>query len=220
MANRPRICAVIVDSSPAVLSKAEELADLVEVRIDLVGEQWPELAAHLDRPWIACNRRIDDGGRWIRGERERIGELLKASKMGAETIDIELDAAGLDEAVPVIKKEAECLISFHDLTVTPPLDNLKEIVQRQLAAGADICKVVTTAHSFEDNITILRLIPEFPGARVIAFAMGPVGQASRILGPLIGGDFTYASIEEGRESAPGQIAVQELREIYAMVTGC
>jgi len=94
---------------------------------------------------------------------------------------------------------------------------MREIVHRQLAAGADICKVVTTAQRFEDNLTVLQLIAESPKARKVSFAMGPLGLTSRVLCPLVGGDFTYASIEKGKESAPGQIAVRELRKIYEVM---
>jgi len=48
-------------------------------------------------------------------------------------------------------------------------------------------------------------------------AMGPLGLVSRILCPLIGGDFTYASMEKGKESASGQITVTELRKLYDMM---
>ena len=87
----------------------------------------------------------------------------------------------------------------------------------QLAAGADICKVVTTAHSFQDNLTVLQLIAEFPKSKMVSFAMGPLGSVSRILCPLVGGYFTYASIEEGKESASGQITVRDLRKLYEVV---
>ncbi len=48
-------------------------------------------------------------------------------------------------------------------------------------------------------------------------AMGPLGFASRVLCPLVGGYFTYASIERGKESASGQITVRELKKLYEMV---
>ena len=218
--NRPRICAVIVDSDLAAIRKVEELTDLFEVRIDLIGDSWQELAKQLNKPWIACNRSVAEGGQWKGDETQRINELLKAIELGADIIDIELETRGLAETIPLIKQRAECLVSFHDLTMTPPLDSLKEIVQRQLVAGADICKIVTTARGFEDNITVLRLISEFPEARVVSFAMGDSGLVSRILCPLVGGDFSYASIEQGRESASGQITVRDLSKLYEMVTGC
>jgi len=100
---------------------------------------------------------------------------------------------------------------------TQPLDNLKRIVERQLTAGADMCKVVTTASSFDDNLKVLQLITAFPKEEVVSFAMGPLGPVSRILCPLVGGYFTYASIEEGKESASGQLTVRDLRKLYKMV---
>jgi len=123
----------------------------------------------------------------------------------------------LRQAMELIKKRAKCLLSFHELRGTPPLNNMREIVQRQLKAGADVCKIVTTAQRFEDNLTILQLISEFSKTRIVVFAMGPLGFASRVLCPLVGGDFTYASIEQGKESAPGQITVQELRKLYEII---
>ena len=118
---------------------------------------------------------------------------------------------------PIIKKRAKCLISFHELEKTPPLDNLKKIVKMQLAAGADICKVVTTAQKFKDNMTVLELVAVFPKTNIIAFAMGPLGLPSRALIPLVGGGITYAAIKEGGESAPGQVTVAELHKLYRMV---
>lgn len=214
---RPRICAVIVNNDLEAAKEVKPLVDLFEVRIDLIGDGWQELVKQLKKPWIACNRRVDEGGRWDKGETRRIEELLKAIELGAEIIDIELRTRNLDEAVQKIKNRAKCLLSFHDLKGTPSLDRMREIVQRQLKAGADICKIITTAQSFEDNLTVLQLIVDFPQTRVVSFAMGPLGFASRVLCPLVGGDFTYASTEKGRESAPGQITVTDLRKLYEMM---
>ncbi|MBA7683365.1 Catabolic 3-dehydroquinate dehydratase [subsurface metagenome] len=97
---------------------------------------------------------------------------------------------------------------------------MKKIVQRLLESGADLCKVVTTAQSFTDNFTVLQLIREFPDTKVVSLAMGHLGSVSRILCPLVGGDFTYASIGTGKESAPGQVTVTDLRKIYKMVAEC
>ena len=94
---------------------------------------------------------------------------------------------------------------------------MKETVQSQLKAGADICKIITTAQRFEDNLAILQLVSEFPEVKLVSFAMGPLGFISRVLCPLVGGDFTYASIEKGKESAQGQIAVRDLIKIYEMM---
>ena len=214
---RPRICAVIVNNDLKAIEEVEPFIELFEVRIDLIGDGWQELVKHLRRPWIACNRSADEGGSWREDETERIGELVKATELGADIIDIELGTRNLSEAIRKINKKAKYLLSFHELKATPPLDRLREVVQRQVEAGADICKVVTTAQSLEDNLTVLQLIAEFPKTKIVSFAMGSLGLVSRVLCPLVGGDFTYASIERGKESASGQITARELRRLYEMV---
>jgi 3-dehydroquinate dehydratase type I len=213
---RPRICAVIVNEDLPPI-EIESFIDLYEVRIDLIGDGWPELVRELRKPWIACNRLAGEGGRWEGGEARRIEELLKAVELGAAMIDIELRTRNLGETVKLIKEKAKCLLSSHELNSTPSLSEMKEIVYRQLVAGADVCKVVTTANGFKDNLPVLQLITEFPKSKVVSFAMGPLGYVSRILCPLVGGYFTYASIEEGKESASGQITVRDLRKIYETV---
>jgi 3-dehydroquinate dehydratase type I len=215
--NRPRICAAITGGDTAAIERAAPLVDLFEVRLDLIGKGWREVAGRLKKPWLACNRRAEEGGKWQGSEAERIEELLSALDLGANIIDIELAAPDLAKVVRQGKGRAECLVSQHDLDGTPPLEKLREIVRRELAAGADICKIVTTASNMADNIIVLRLIRDFPKVKIVSFAMGEVGQLSRVLAPLAGAYFTYASLEPGRESAAGQLTIEELRTIYGMV---
>jgi len=215
--NRPRICAAIVNKDLRAIRAVEPLVELFEVRIDLIGDGWSELVKQLNQPWIACNRIADEGGKWRGEETKRIDELLKAVELGADVVDVELATRDLAGVVPLIKEKARCLLSFHEFNRTPPLSKMKEIVQRQLDAGADICKVVTTAQRPEDNLAVLQLVADFPQTRMVSLAMGPLGLTSRILCPLVGGDFTYASIEKGKESASGQITVIELRKLYDMM---
>ena len=212
--NPPRICATIVNSDLAALDNVEPLVDLFEVRIDLIGKDWRKVAARLKKPWIACNRRAEEGGKWRGKETPRIKELRRAVELGASIIDVELATPGVEAIVHDIKGRAECLVSYHNLKDTPTLDRLRQIVINQLAAGADICKIVTTARSFKDNLAVLQLISVFPETKMVAFAMGSAGQISRVLCPLVGGYFAYASVKEGRESAKGQMTASDLREIY------
>jgi 3-dehydroquinate dehydratase-1 len=214
---KPKICAAIVDADLSAIKIVEPLVDLFEVRIDLIGSAWREAAGRMKKPWIACNRRAEEGGKWKGSEARRIGELLSALELGADFIDIELATADVSRIVKETGGKAECILSYHDMKGTPPLKALKEVLEREINAGADICKVVTTARSFADNLTVLQLIKEFPKIKMVAFAMGAAGQLSRVLCPLVGGYFTYASITEGRESAEGQLTVRELSKIYGML---
>ncbi len=216
---KPSICAVIINNDLKAIKGVESLVDLFEVRIDLIGDSWQELVKQFKKPWIACNRSADEGGKWQGSEARRIEELLQAIELGADIVDIELRTRNLEKILQLVKRRTKCLLSSHDFEKTPPLDEMKEVVRRQLKAGADICKMITTAQGFEDNLTVLQLISEFPEIKLISFAMGPLGSVSRILCPLVGGEFTYASVEEGKESAQGQITVGNLMKIYKMVVG-
>ena len=164
--NRPRICTVIVsrDDVDAALA-VEPFIDLYEVRIDLIGDGWEEIAKRLPKPWLATNRVGSEGGQWQGDESSRVDELLKSLELGAQLVDIELATSGVERIVKAIKRKAKCIVSFHDWNRMPPLDELEKVVRRQLAAGADICKVVGRAEQFEDNVTPLELVGRSPTRR-------------------------------------------------------
>jgi len=211
---KPRICVTLVENNLETVKELEPLIDLFELRLDLIGPEWTELAKFIKKPWIACNRSFEEGGRGNPNDVSRIEELLWAAEAGACIVDIEYRTKNLKDVIATIKSKAQCLISFHDMIGTPSYDTLVGIAEGQLKAGADICKIVVTAQNFEDNLPILRLIRAFPKAKMVAFAMAEAGTLSRILSPLAGGYFTYACVEAGKESAVGQVPVKELIEIY------
>jgi 3-dehydroquinate dehydratase-1 len=215
--DKVRICVPIVNDDLEAVKSVEPLVDLFEVRIDLIGDGWREVAGRLGRPWLACNRRVEEDGRWQGSESARIEELLAAVPLGASIVDIELATPGVAEVVGEIKGRADCLISYHNLRETPPPGKMREIIEKQLSAGADICKLITTARSLADNLATLQLIKHFSQTRIVSFAMGALGQLSRVLCPLVGGYFTYASIAEGKESAAGQITAGDLYQIYQVL---
>lgn len=192
------------------------MSDLIEVRIDIIGESWTSIPGRLKRPWIACNRRREEGGMWYGDENRRVEELLKALKLGAEYVDIELLSPQIDRIVEEVKsKGKKVIVSYHDFKGTPSYCELKKILEREIEAGADICKIVTFAKKFEDNITILKFVrQESNMAPLISFCMGEIGIVSRILSPFFGSKFTYTSTDEGSESAAGQVSIENLREFY------
>ena len=166
---------------------------------------------------MACNRSASEGGKGQSDEAARIKTLLKGLEAGAAIVDIEMSSPTLSEVVKAVNKRADCLISYHNYIETPALEVLSEIVKKQRLQGADICKIVTTAHNLEDNLTLLKLIRQNAGIRLVAFGMGDEGKLSRIFSPLAGAYFTFASLETGKESASGQIPAGEMRKIYDLI---
>ena len=110
------------------------------------------------------------------------------------------------------RADAELIVSFHDFSRTRLLNRAAD---RIAAFDPDIVKVVSTAQTLEDNLAVLRLIENHAGnARIVSMAMGEEGLPSRILGPREGGEFTFASLAEGEETAPGQVTARTLRTLY------
>ena len=223
----PRICVVITaaDTEEAVetLGRVEALRpDLMEIRLDYLRAP-PELDAMRGAsrlPLIATNRGMDQRGLSSEDDPKRMGAVIKACEAGFEYADIELATPRVSEVARKVKDlGAEAIISHHDFKGTPPKRRLYKIMDTMLGAGADVCKIVGTATKAADNLVYLDLIQENPSVNIVSFGMGRAGLLSRVFSPLFGAEFTYASSEEGRESAPGQLTVQELRQIYGIMEG-
>jgi 3-dehydroquinate dehydratase I len=209
-----RICGVITEPDEAAIRAAAPLVNLFEVRIDLIGPDWPAIVENITKPWIATNRLATQGGKWQNSESSRLEELLKALDLGASIVDLELVTSSVGEMIAAVKKKARCLVSHHDFVGTPSPEVLPFLIKRLLAAGADICKLVTTANSVDDGLNLLKLYDQFPDNSLVAFAMGEPGAVSRVMAPLCGAEFTYAALDSGTPSAPGQLTVSQLAGIY------
>ena len=211
----PEICACITsaDDLEAALAVRDQVS-LYEVRIDLIGDDWRSIVASLPRPWIACNRVVREGGAAVSSEDDRVASLRQALEARAHMVDIELSTEDAGALIAELKGRAQIIVSYHDIHGAGSEDELADIVTRERRLGADICKVVTTARTAGDNLTVLRLARRFSNEGIVALAMGPLGMASRVLAPLAGARFTYASLASGHESAPGQLTVGQLRAIY------
>ena len=57
-------------------------------------------------------------------------------------------------------------------------------------------------------------MPNAKGGGIIPIAMGEAGKWTRILGLAHGAYLTYAALESGNETAPGQISVDELLNVF------
>ncbi|MGQ9514364.1 MAG: type I 3-dehydroquinate dehydratase [Thermoproteota archaeon] len=219
---RIRICVSTSAHNLEELSKnvveAEKVgADLIEVRLDHLSsyegiEKIPEL---VNIPVIATARRVGDGGRFMGSEENRIRLLEKVSKAGYAYIDVELGS----KALAFLSGKNNLIVSWHDFVSTPDVETLEDILNQTVVSGARISKIVTTAVRSIDNITVLRFLARHSKSyKIVCFAMGEEGLPSRVLSPLFGSEFTYASLCSGKETAPGQIPSEELRRIMKELT--
>jgi 3-dehydroquinate dehydratase-1 len=109
-------------------------------------------------------------------------------------------------------------VSFHKFNGSLGISELNSILEREIASGAEVCKIVTTAKRLEDNLTTLNFTSTASSkTKLVCFCMGELGKISRLLSPLFGGFFTFASLERGNETASGQMTIQEMKAAYELL---
>jgi 3-dehydroquinate dehydratase/shikimate dehydrogenase len=158
-------------------------------------------------------RKKSDGGKFSGTEEERIRLLKKAIGLGAGFIDIE-DSTDKKTIKDLIKNKKDTLVilSHHNFSSTPSLEELEKTYSKIKKLSPDIIKIVAFAKSGNDCFKIFKLLYGKPG--LIAFCMGEYGVFSRSIAKKYGSLITYSSLESGKESAPGQITVDEMEEVY------
>lgn len=223
---KPKICVSVTGKNFREIKELIKITernqpDLVEIRFDYLTEKIDTLKIRnlTKKPLIATNRPTREGGLFDQPESLRIETLASAARNGFDYIDIELSTPKLSEVVKGFKREnCKILVSFHDCVGTPPIHRFFKIMEKQIAVGADLCKIISTAKNIEDNIIPLTFIAKTSkNKNIISFCMGNLGKLSRLLSPIVGGVFTYASVKSGRETAPGQMSIKTIRRIYKLI---
>ena len=110
------------------------------------------------------------------------------------------------------KRGTTVILSHHDFKKPINLSQLDTKHHELVVLGGEIIKIIGWTDNYKDNLPYLEFNNKHPGN--ISFGMGIYGILSRVLAPLTGAAFTYASLETGKEVAPGQISINELRETY------
>ncbi len=201
------------------IKKAESLgADLIEIRLDYLRDlkELDKIVKATPLPLIATNRQYEQGGFRRQNENQRVQTLLNAAESGFQYVDVELTTNALRSTIEKIReKSSGVMVSFHDFKRTPNLTEMEKIVRSEMEVDADICKFITTANETVDNVPCLLLNWNMSKVtKVVCFAMGERGTVSRAFAPVFGAHFTYASVEEGRETASGQLSITSLRKLY------
>jgi len=223
-----KICVAITGSTPEeMIERATEVlkeTNFIEFRLDYL----PKPLAALPRlkqflidntaaTAIATCRCEENGGKFHGSNSAALEILLKAAEAGFQIVDIELESI---EKLPkttlshMRESGAAVIISWHDFHATKDLDG---IYKRILPFAPDFIKIVPTARTLSDNLTLMHFLErvgEHANDNVVAICMGEAGIISRVLGLRAGSAFTFAAASVGEETAPGQIAARTLIETY------
>jgi len=188
--------------------------DLVEYRLDKVQDLnvLKRLSDSKEFPAIATDKSK-------RGQNASSKLLVEAAREGFEFVDVDITYPNVKQTVESIKHLGrEVIVSFHDYIGTPAYAELGRILDSSSQMGADICKIVTTATDRDDNLSVLGFIAEKSRrSRLVSFAMGRLGIPSRVLSPLFGAEFTFASMNDESKTAEGQLSIRDLRQAWRLL---
>ncbi len=211
------VCAETADELIEQIKRAEDLADVIEIRFDCLeeseinnfysklGHQWQ---INEKIPLITTFRAKEQGGFRDLTQEQRDYFWNSGNEIG--WIDCEEDI--IEDSWYWLWDKRIC--SHHDFSEVP--QNLVQIYERLKLTEADIIKIAVQADEITDTIEIWKLLEKAKSEnkQIIPIAMGEAGKWTRILGLAHGAFMTYAALDAGSETAPGQVSVKDLIEIY------
>jgi 3-dehydroquinate dehydratase / shikimate dehydrogenase len=219
------VCAKTADELIEKIKRAEEFADVIEIRFDCLDDD-EEILKFLKSPAgeiieIATYRPLEQGGQKQLSLEDRArfwnGDLFPKRFFGL--ISTSPDLHFVDFELDILEKKLTCerfntIGSFHDFIESPP--NLAEIYERLKNTISDIIKIAVQADDITDTIPIWKLLKraKSENQEIIPIAMGEAGKWTRILGLAHGAFLTFASLDSESATAPGQISAKDLHSVY------
>ena len=224
------IIAQTIDEARRDMDLAEKQgADIIEIRFDYISKPSSKglqtLIKHNSTPKIYTNRHKSQSGpdprAGFRGtEKERLDLFWAAVDSKAEYIDQEKDHGLALGITPYFQ-----IFSHHDFEKTPSNKELQAIYESMAPDFKnyyypDIIKIATKANIIDDSLRMINFIRKHTGPKkpgLIGLCMGPEGIPTRVLGSIYGSYLTFASLERGKASAPGQMTIGDLKKAYELL---
>jgi 3-dehydroquinate dehydratase-1 len=187
-------------------------SDIVEVRLDRMSRPSDWLARckaiqSRGKPVLLTARLKAEGGAWENDDRARLSIFQEAVRELA-AVDVELQStfcrAVAEEAARFGKAS---VISFHDFQKTPPVKELRALVQKAHGIGS-IAKISTMIRQ-ESDVAILRSLLAEPWPKPLCLiGMGEAWAKTRVEFPALGSCLTYSYLDGS--AAPGQLQAADL----------
>lgn len=228
------VCAETADELIEQIKRAEDLADVIEIRFDCLKEIdssiWSKIK--LFRKQFKGNilatfrpKNKGQGGQKELTLEER-NDFWNYSAVDefVDWIDFEYDFREFclrDYFKASLKR---IIWSFHAFNIVPDENNLnfvfsklsELISDKHPSKDSDIIKIAVQTNDITDSIPIWKLLEKAKSdnQQIIPIAMGESGKWTRILGLAHGAFMTYAALDDGKETAPGQVSAKDLIEVY------
>ena len=224
-ARLPRVCVAIAAANPAdMVQKADSVVrdnPFIEFRLDYLSKPVLGLAKlktfvefHPEALIVATCRRAVGGGKFRGSIASQVDVLAKAAAIGCHLVDIELETAAQLKPSDFnrLRRSANLIVSYHDFRGTKKLEETFTKIKQY---PADFVKIVTTANSLYDNVVMMKFLEKHSHEHsLIGLCMGEQGVISRVLCVRAGSQFTFAAVNPGEETGPGQLTARTLRDTY------
>jgi 3-dehydroquinate dehydratase / shikimate dehydrogenase len=237
------VCAETADELIEQIKRAEILADVIEIRFDCLNEsevknvlkELKSLRQKLGKPFLITFRPKEQGGNCEIDFFDRIGFwLFEREIREMDFVDIEFDLfcdGGHNWKLHELKN-SQIICSYHNFNqIYRRLNYLYErlaytklsftVLKKkthllQSKIEKSIIKIATQTHDITDSLPVWELLKfaKREDRQIIPIAMGESGKWTRILGLAHGAFMTYASLDSGQETAPGQVSARDLTEVY------
>ncbi|WP_144552989.1 type I 3-dehydroquinate dehydratase [Bacillus sp. X1(2014)] len=234
----PKICVPLVGET--IIQLKEEAGflknidlDLVEWRVDFfehvediekVKEALMEVRSILpNTPLIFTFRSHKEGGNkeiptsFYLGLNEAIAETGLVDIIDVELFNDENEVKKLIEDAHA--KNVFVIISNHDFHKTPSKEEIIFRLRKAQELGGDIPKIAVMPISSADVLTLLdatnTMKEQYADRPFITMSMAGKGVISRLAGEVFGSALTFGAAKKA--SAPGQIAVKELRNVLTLL---
>jgi 3-dehydroquinate dehydratase/shikimate dehydrogenase len=221
----PRVCLAVTAADPTdLVEKAEGLVrdnPFLEFRLDYLTRPGVALSkinhfleVHPHAVVIATCRRAVNGGKFKGSIPSQFDILTKAAAAGCQLVDVEIQTASKckPEQLQKLRQRAALILSFHDFRATRKLEDTLATMRQYTA---DFYKVVSTATTLYDNVTMMKFLEkESDRHSLVGLCMGEQGLISRVLGVRAGSAFTFAAVSLNEQTAPGQVTARELQSVY------
>ncbi len=224
------ICvAISANNAESAIEKANDAinkgASLIEVRIDHFENpndaDVTSLVKNIPSKVVLTARKPGEGGKYPFIETDRIKLIQKCITANPHAIDLEfsIEAEVLTSLIKLTQQQdVRVILSFHDFKKTPEVKEMSEIILDAVSKKVEYVKIIGTANCVEDNLKMLALpqIAQMNDIKIVCFSMGRKGTLSRILSPIFGAAFTFASLDE--PTAAGQIQIEEMKNYLETFT--
>jgi 3-dehydroquinate dehydratase / shikimate dehydrogenase len=216
------VCAKTAEDLIEQIKRAEEFADVIEIRFDCLNQsESDDFLRRFDRKeysslFLTTFRATEQGGNQNLSFTQREDFWLHTHIFEfTDWADIEEDISA--QALKNLWGDnvfAKFIKSAHDFNGVP--NDLSEIYERLKATYCDVIKLAVQTENICDTISIWKLLERAKSENkdFIPIAMSEAGKWTRILGLAHGAFMTYASLDSGSETAPGQISAADLRDVY------